>query len=127
MPFRNRLSLFTFMNAKRLIFSLLVGSASALLTWWVFGGHFVPHHFGGAWVYLGDLIVVVSLPGLLAGMVASGSVHTGSTELAVLVNFLFYFLAANGAFRIFMRNGRPDLRLLPRQNLASRDVRLTPL
>jgi hypothetical protein len=96
---------------KRLIISLIMGSASALLTWWVFGGHFVPHHFGGFWEYLGDLIVIVSLPGLLVGIVASGNIHTGSTAVTVLVNFLFYFLATRFAFAIWQKRKAKSLRM----------------
>jgi len=111
------------MNAKRLIICLLVGFGFALLTWWVFGGHLHPRHFGGLWEYLGDLIVIVSLPGLLVGIVASGNIHTGSTAVTVLVNFLFYFLATRLAFAIWQKRKAKSLRMsTPSGNQGSNSI-----
>jgi drug/metabolite transporter (DMT)-like permease len=90
------------MHVRRLIFSLAAGFASALWSWWFFGEHFVPH-FGRAWDLLGILIVVLSIPGLLSGMIAGGNVHAGTVLLTALVNFLFYFLTASFAFTIWQK------------------------
>jgi hypothetical protein len=93
------------MHVRRLIFSLAAGFASALWSWWFFGEHFVPH-FGRAWDLLGILIVVLSIPSLLSGMIAGGSVHAGTVLLTALVNFLFYFLTVSFAFTIWQSAGR---------------------
>jgi hypothetical protein len=89
-----------------------VGFGFGFLSWWVFGGHFVPHHFGGFWAYLGYLIVLVSLPGLLTGIIASGNVHAGSTAVTALVNFLFYFLATRSVIAIWQKRKEKSRRLV---------------
>jgi len=80
-------------NAKRLIFSLVVGGVFALLTWFIFGDHFPPNRIGAGFEYLGWIITIVFLPGLFTDIVVSGNVHGGSIVFAVLGNFLFYCAA----------------------------------
>jgi hypothetical protein len=100
------------MKTTRLICSLLVGFAFALLTWLIFGNHIHLHHVGAGLEYLGWVITIVSLPGLFTGVAVSGNIHGGGIGLAVLGNFLFYFVATYIILTIWERRKARIRRLL---------------
>jgi hypothetical protein len=79
------------MNVKRLIISLLIGFAFAVLAGFVFGDHVHPRHVGTGLEYLGGVVSVISLPGLFTDIALSNNVHGGNVVFIILGNFLFYF------------------------------------
>ncbi len=79
----------------RLIGSLLVGLAFALLTWLMIGDyphpHAHPHLTGIGFEYIGEVIMILLLPGMVTGVMVSGNIHVTSVWVAALGNFVFYF------------------------------------
>jgi hypothetical protein len=70
------------MRRSRLIASLLVGVAFALLTWLMLGDR-----LGSGPPWLGRVIVTFLLPGLFIGIVASGNIHAGNLGVTVAGKF----------------------------------------
>ncbi len=75
----------------RLIASLLVGLALAFLTWVMIDDHADPRITGIGFEYLGEVIMILLLPGMFAGVMVSGNIHVASTWIVALGNFIFYF------------------------------------
>jgi hypothetical protein len=84
-------------RGSRLGGSLVVGLAFAFLTWLIIGDH--PYHRGDhpfeptgiGFVYLGEVIMILLLPGMFAAVMVSGNIHIASTWIVALGNFVFYF------------------------------------
>ncbi len=81
------------MNAKRLIGSLLVGSAFAFLTWLTVGG-LSPLSVGPEFRFLFGIISILLIPGMFLGFLLSHNVHIVNIWLMVMGNFIVYFGAA---------------------------------
>jgi len=79
------------MRYKQLIGSLVVGFAFAFLTWVMIGNNSYSTPTGIGFVYLGEAIMVMLLPGMFAGVMASGNIHTANPWIVALGNFIFYF------------------------------------
>jgi len=79
----------------RLIVSLVVGLAFAYLTWLMIGDyphpHARPHLTGIGFEYLGEVIMILLLPGMVTGVLVSGNIHVTNTWIVALGNFVFYF------------------------------------
>lgn len=74
----------------RLMRSLLVGLAFGLLTWLMIGVRPHPHPAGTGFEWLGQVIIILLLPGFFAGFMVSGNIHVANTWVVVLGNFVFY-------------------------------------
>ena len=79
------------LQGSRLVGSLVVGLVFAFLTWVMIGNNAYGRPTGIAFEYLGEVIMILLLPGLFAAVMASGNIHIGSTWIVVLGNFVFYF------------------------------------
>jgi hypothetical protein len=81
------------MNAKRLIYSLLMGLAVAFLTWVMIGDH--PHSSlrpsGAGLEYLGGAIMIMLLPGMITGVAVSNNIHVFNVGVVATGNLIFYF------------------------------------
>ena len=77
--------------AFRLLASITTGLAFALLTQVLMGDHSYRPAPGIGFVYLGELLVILLLPGIFASVMVSGNVHLFSAWIAALGNFVFYF------------------------------------
>lgn len=75
----------------RLFISITVGLAFAFLTWVMIGDHSDGHATGIGFQFLGEISVILLLPGIVASAMISDNVHIFSTGIAVLGNFVFYF------------------------------------
>jgi len=76
---------------SRLIASLAVGFAFALLTWVMIGNHRDLRPTGVGFEYLGEIITILLLPGMFAGVMISGNIHVANTWIVAVGNFIFYF------------------------------------
>jgi hypothetical protein len=79
------------LRGSRLIGSLVVGLVFAFITWVMIGNNAYGRPTGIAFEYLGEVIMILLLPGLFAAVMVSGNIHIGSTWIVVLGNFIFYF------------------------------------
>jgi len=79
------------LRGSRLIGSLVVGLVFAFLTWVMIGDNAYGRPTGIAFEYLGEVIMILLLPGMFAAVMVSGNIHLGSTWIVVLGNFVFYF------------------------------------
>jgi hypothetical protein len=75
----------------RLTSSFLVGLAFAFLAWVMIGEHADPRTTGIGFEYLGEVIMILLLPGMFAGVMVSGNIHLANTWIVSLGNFVFYF------------------------------------
>lgn len=75
---------------SRLIVSLAVGFAFAFLTWVMIGNHPLGRPTGLGFEYLGEVIMILLLPGMSAGVMVSGNIHVASTWIVAFGNFIFY-------------------------------------
>jgi hypothetical protein len=55
------------------------------------GNHTYRRPTGIGFEYLGEVIMILLLPGMFAGVMVSGNIHVASTWVVALGNFLFYF------------------------------------
>ncbi len=79
------------LRSSRLIGSLVVGLAFAFLTWVMIGNHPYRRPTGIGFEYLGEVIMILLLPGMFAGVMVSGNIHVANTWVVALGNFIFYF------------------------------------
>src|SRR5215469_4289048 len=77
---------------SRLITSLAAGFALALLTLVMIGNHRHPlRPTGVEFEFLGEISMVLLLPGMFAGVMISGNIHVANTWIVAAGNFIFYF------------------------------------
>jgi len=74
-----------------LISSLLAALTLAFLTWGMIGNHAYRRPTGIGFEYLGEVIMILLLPGMFAGVMVSGNIHVANTWIVSLGNFVFYF------------------------------------
>jgi len=79
------------LRKNRLIGSLLLGLAFASLTWVMIGDHASVRPTGIGFEYIGEVIMVLLLPGMFTGVMVSGNIHVANTWIVALGNFVFYF------------------------------------
>ena len=83
------------LGSTRLIGSLVVGLAFAFVTWLMIGDyphpHASPHLTGIEFEYLGEITMILLLPGMVIGVMVSGNIHVTDTWVVALGNFVFYF------------------------------------
>jgi hypothetical protein len=76
---------------RKFISALIVGFAIALLTYAGMGEHLTPFFDKIFYGPLGRRISYVAFPGVIISVMTTGDIHGGSTWIAVLTNFIFYF------------------------------------
>ncbi len=79
------------LRKNRLIGSLLLGLAFASLTWVMIGDHASVRPTGIGFEYIGEVIMVLLLPGMFTGVMVSGNIHVANTWIVAVGNFIFYF------------------------------------
>jgi hypothetical protein len=55
------------------------------------GDHRYHHPIGSGFEWLGQVIIILLLPGLFTGFMVSGNVQVANTWVVALGNFVFYF------------------------------------
>jgi hypothetical protein len=70
---------------------MAVGLALAFLTWVMIGGHAYPGPTGFGFEYIGEIVMILLLPGMFAGVMVSGNIHDADVWIVAIGNALFYF------------------------------------
>lgn len=101
---------------SRLIASLAAGFAFAFLTWVMIGNHRDLRPTGVGFEHLGEIIMILLLPGMFAGVMISGNIHVANTWIVAVGNFIFYF----GAVYFVLANR--DKRRAKRHRILGREA-----
>jgi hypothetical protein len=92
-------------RSGRLTSSLLSGLAFAFLTWLMIGDHPDPIAFGKGFDWLGQAIIILLLPGIIAGFSVSNNIHIADTWVVASGNCLFYFALAYLGATLWQKRG----------------------